>query len=352
MSFFRILKLDAEPVAEPVAESVAEPDVEPVAELVVEPVAESVVELDAESDAESQTSTIEFSHTPFEAFQHQVLALVKQTVWVDSATAEITVERLAGGGYNRIIGITRQDQDKTNTTTSYILRVPRFHSAQVENDVAALLLVQRYSEIPAPRVVTFDNSAKNQLGSPYMIQTRLAGASLHLLMSDLSQEQRCQLARELGSVFRQILSIRSSKAGKLVLPSNNKALDAPLHIAPWIQNDVPISIAYNNSSQSETVYSWLINTLRAQRAKEVKLRPNNTFKHERITCFMNMPTQPEKAGRLNDCPYSLAHLDLAPRNIMIHAAFGPKQPIISGILDWDSAVLGPIFMSCAPPTWL
>ncbi|CEI60364.1 unnamed protein product [Fusarium venenatum] len=45
--------------------------------------------------------------------------------------------------------------------------------------------------------------------------------------------------------------------------------------------------------------------------------------------------------------YSLAHLDLAPRNILVDPT--SNKAIISAILDWDSAILAPMFMSCAPP---
>ncbi|KAI1422058.1 hypothetical protein F5Y12DRAFT_764825 [Xylaria sp. FL1777] len=313
----------------------------------------SVMESDAGSVVEPKTSTIEYDHRSWITIRLQVLALAKQTVWVDSATAEISVEYLVRSEHSRAIGITRQAQDKTNTRTSYILKVRRFHDTQVDNDVATLLFVQRYSEIPAPRVITFDNSATNQLNSPYMIQTRLENAGLYFCMPRLSQEQRCQLARELGSVFRQMLSIRSNKAGRLVLPSDNKTLDAPLHVAPWIQADIPISTAYDDSAPSETVYDLLINTLRTRKAEELKLRPNSTSRHDLITRFMSMAAQLEEAGWLSNCPYSLAHLDITPHNIMIRRPFNnSERPIISGILGWDSAVFSPMFMSCTPPIWL
>jgi len=52
--------------------------------------------------------------------------------------------------------------------------------------------------------------------------------------------------------------------------------------------------------------------------------------------------------------YSLAHLDLAPRNIHVdEAAFlDPLCIMITGILDWDGAVLAPCFLSCYPPLWI
>lgn len=50
--------------------------------------------------------------------------------------------------------------------------------------------------------------------------------------------------------------------------------------------------------------------------------------------------------------FTLSHLDLEPRNILIDPESPPDRQIISGILDWDDAVLAPAFMSCLPPMWI
>ncbi len=59
-------------------------------------------------------------------------------------------------------------------------------------------------------------------------------------------------------------------------------------------------------------------------------------------------------GWLDDRQYSLAHLDLAPRNILVDLTAFPNtsRRVITGILDWDSAVLAPRFLSCYPPLWI
>lgn len=53
-----------------------------------------------------------------------------------------------------------------------------------------------------------------------------------------------------------------------------------------------------------------------------------------------------------DGHFALSHLDLEPRNILVDQDSPPGRPTISGILDWDSAVLAPVFMSCTPPMWI
>lgn len=47
----------------------------------------------------------------------------------------------------------------------------------------------------------------------------------------------------------------------------------------------------------------------------------------------------------------LCHLDLHPRNIMVE--IDSKDSIrVTGILDWDEAVVAPKFVNCQPPGWL
>lgn len=54
----------------------------------------------------------------------------------------------------------------------------------------------------------------------------------------------------------------------------------------------------------------------------------------------------------SDGHFALAHLDLEPRSILVDQGSPPERPIITGILEWDTAVLSPAFMTCKPPTWI
>jgi Ser/Thr protein kinase RdoA (MazF antagonist) len=65
-----------------------------------------------------------------------------------------------------------------------------------------------------------------------------------------------------------------------------------------------------------------------------------------------MSAELDTNGWLGKHQNSLCHLDLAPRNILVDHASNAALSRISGILDWDSAVFGPSFMSCAPPLWI
>ncbi|KAM0430434.1 hypothetical protein ACHAPT_005780 [Fusarium lateritium] len=301
------------------------------------------------SGDESDSSSVVYDHEPFITFRSRVLALATSSIWPDAAPEEVTVERLQGGGFNRIIGLAQQ---KSNTKTQYILRIPRFNAAQVNNDVAVLRFLQQYTTIPAPEVVTFDETEHNALGSPYAVQNRIPGVDLYSTYPNLRHEERHKVARELGAIFNQMLAVRSSTAGKLVLPTDRKSLEVPVHVAPLTDMVSEPARPYNASAPSESTHDLLTNIFLSRKAYEQKRNPSDTVGPKLWDQFCQMTSELNAGGWLADGHYSITHLDLAPRNILVNPTADPRLPIISGVLDWDSAVLGPRFMSCAPPLWL
>ncbi|KAJ4122972.1 hypothetical protein NW768_009963 [Fusarium equiseti] len=302
------------------------------------------------NDGESDSSSVIYDHEPFETFRSRVLTFALSTIWPDAVAQEVAVERLPGGGFNRIIALTRRPQP--DQKTEYILRIPRFDAAQVENEVAALQFVHQNTKIPAPTVVALDGTEQNGLVSPYTVQNRIPGVDLYSSFPKLSHEERCRVAREFGDIFRQMLDIRSQRAGKLVMPTDDKSLTARIHVAPWRSTDPKLITPYTNSEPSEPVHKLLIDIFNARKAEDLDRCPTDTVGPKLMDQFTEMTMELEAGGWFANQHYSIAHLDLAPRNILVDVTADKNLPIISAVLDWDSAVLAPMFMSCTPPMWI
>jgi len=340
-------------------------------------------------NAPSVTSTTVWEHESFVDFQPKVLAFAKTLIWPQSdLNDEITVERLRGGGYNRIIGLRLEraqiqagdeklkDGQCTETKSfladvQYILRIPRAEWTQVDDDVAALLFVDRFAnrasisgtpKIPVPKVITFDWTTNNCLESHFMVQHRLRGRPLLDVYPDLSHEQQRQVARELGQFFRRMISVSSTVPGKLVLPENNKSLDAEIHVTAWEdpelgrflpkgQRKTRTSVPYRSGPATESVVDVLTRIFRDQKEKAV---PKDGWAALRFERFSTMASEMDDDGYFKefDGRFTLSHLDLEPRNILADPESALGCPIITGILDWDSAILAPAFMSCSPPIWI
>lgn len=52
----------------------------------------------------SETSTVDFEHEPFDTFQTKVKNLVHQ-LWSELQLEDVEIERMKGGSFNRIIGV-------------------------------------------------------------------------------------------------------------------------------------------------------------------------------------------------------------------------------------------------------
>jgi len=138
----------------------------------------------------------------------------------------------------------------------------------------------------------------------------------------------------------------------LVLSTDHNRLETPIHVAPLRLTDPQLIRPYSDSPATESVHELLTNIFYAQKADILERCPTNTVGSELFDQFCQMVSELDAEGWLVNSHYSIAHLDLAPHNILVNPMADTQLPIVSGILDWDSAVLAPMFMSCAPPLWL
>ena len=332
---------------------------------------------DAESDAasiasseNSTTSTEEFEHEPFDTFQVKAVELCAK-LWPHLSKDAFTITRMDGGSYNRVLGIQidgsrrqagwlmRQAQTILRTICpgvirkseirDYVLRIPRMEHAWVEHEVSILKFLA-VTSLPVPRIKTFSLSAENPVGSPYMIQPRLLGKSVVAVFDELNTSQRVSFAKELGSALKEMGKIQSPSPGTLnpdtILAGSSDTqllrLQCPPRNAFRVSADLPVP------STPQTVYEFFMSQFARQRAYDLTLHRD----------YLN-PWKPFEAiikhlhtmGHLKDSIYALTHMDLEPRNMLLHVT-SPTTASLSAILDWDETVFAPAFTNCRPPFWL
>ena len=357
----------------------------------------------------SQTSTEEYCQNPFEEFSLQVKELCEQ-LWTVQPTPEdnndsaspaqegipatagplgpkkFTLERMKGGGFNRVIGIDISDSRVDSwESTRLVVRVPRFVHARPDRDVAIIRFVRKYTSIPVPEVVMYDFTKNNPLNSPYLVQARVPGHSLQTnpgpsYYPNLSHKQKCIVAKELGHILREIQAVEHSSPGlieaavdsesgqdyivrHLEISAGSAGIDAESDLntkLPFFQPRVygaDPDASEGASGQSKrldqsTYYFFLVQFGRL-RASELRRDPAMIgwwHYYERLAI---MARQMDDLDLLGDGRNCLCHLDLnmAPRNIMAYVD-SDESLTISGILDWDSAIFAPRFVGCVPPMWL
>ena len=352
---------------------------------------------------ESETSTLKFDHTPFEVYNTQVQQLCHQ-LWCPSSPPkapapsskelrsassssrilsvlrkkkavpalqqktppkQFLIERMRGGSYNRVTGITILDSEGKEDTRT-VLRVPRHAWASTpEREVALLRYVRQYTSIPVPEVIAVDYTSNNLLKDPYVIQKRIPGMPISAAKHEreITTEQWCTVAREIGHTMLELQKVTNPTPG-LIESSPNKDGSYSFSVTPfdiksvhdpdWKEKADTVTAetkAYVLDLYKESTFRFLITQFGRWMANELNQRPDGIYNWDFMHRLAAVAGQMNKMSLLGDDINCLAHLDLAGRNIMVD--FPPGEPLkITGYLDWDSAVFAPRFVACAPPWWL
>ncbi|XDG03293.1 hypothetical protein ABKA04_002908 [Annulohypoxylon sp. FPYF3050] len=300
-----------------------------------------------DSDSGSDVSSIGFvDQEPISTFHFRVLDFALQQIWPFATAEEIGVDDVFGSD-NRIVYISREPLGKPELHEKLVIRTPRYDVGQLNSQVATLRFLRINGKIPAPVNLTFDNTDNNVLGTKYLLQTFIPGSTLLSSWSSLNQDQRCRVARDLGHVYRELLVTRSDIPGFLTLSRGDMAGLRIIPLEPGLRR----KYHYHDSPAPSDVHRFLINVFLGRWVVlDEPLLSNNAWPTLRDQ-LCRMASEMAAEGWFKDCYISLAHLNLVPRNVMVNPT-DTDSPIISAILDWDSAVFAPQFMCCQPPMWL
>ena len=279
-----------------------------------------------------------------------------------SPQKDFIIERLAGGTYNRIIGITIEDAGD-HELNRFILRVPRPQMAgfgYIEREVAVLRYVRQNTTLPVADVITFDVTTNNPLESGYVVQSRLPGVSLHTIWDELTHEQRCTVAQEIGRILVALQAVTRSTPGIVETSSadtgSQKFVVQPFDIRSpyddeWKAKLPRHTLDKGNDASNQTPEEWFGTQFGRWLAHELHENPTQILYWDYQYQFVEVTKQMNSLGILGDGQNCLCHFDLAARNVMVQVLPNGSL-IISGIVDWDSAAFAPKFVSCAPPSWL
>lgn len=275
------------------------------------------------------------------------------------------IERLGGGDFNRIVGITLPfSKTKQDCNRKLVLRVPRWDRGQTGRVVATLDYVRQKSAVPIANVVAKDLGNDNPLGSPYVIQERIPGNDLETLWTDLNHSQRCVMAREVGVVIKSLLKLESSEAGQIQASSMSTGTAGSHTVVPFELKNVDGDLFEEAEEQDSATCIGVIlresqltiDLFRCQisRWRAVDVARNAGAVERTVGIWDSMLKIVEEMDELSLFTtklHCLCHVDLHPRNIM--AEIHPDSSVqVTGILDWDEAVVAPKFVNCEPPGWL
>ncbi|KAL9632492.1 MAG: hypothetical protein Q9164_005286 [Protoblastenia rupestris] len=277
------------------------------------------------------------------------------------------IERLGGGGFNRVVGITVINSDGKEES-QLVLRVPRSDwQSSPDRDVAILRYVRHHTSISVADVKYFDFTQDNPLKAAYVVQSRIPGMDLQKAhLKGLSNEQWVDAAREIGKIMRDMQSVKSPFPGQIEAsiktdprgcyvvrpfdvksPTDKDWKEMHADDKPWPQEKVEYYYSDTFHFLATQFARWRI--LELEQDHHRILMTDNTKRL--VTVADEMDTMGYLGENFGDNDNCLCHLDFQARNIMIDIR-GDSSLTVTGILDWDSAVFAPRFVGCAPPHWM
>ncbi|KAI4652080.1 hypothetical protein J4E93_002277 [Alternaria ventricosa] len=302
------------------------------------------------------------------------------------ATDVIAVQKIAEGGFNRILEVTMNDDSSVLARLPYPATLPR--RLAVASEVATLDFL-RTNGIPVPRVLDY-STGENSVGVEYMLMERSPGKPLSDIWFSLAEEERCQILHKIVLLETKLFAIKLPANGSIYytrdLPPNSPRIDLPgsnsgLCVGPYVstrwwyreRGDLEIDrgprkflqLIFGNQLSLVHVDIDPQLVLRSHAEKELAwIRkyggPRYPFYREYAESFGYKKQDPQDhVQSLEDymrlVPHlvpkdatvhspTLRHPDLSPNNILVS-----DDLQITGFIDWQHSEVLPAFLAADIP---
>ncbi|KAF7910214.1 uncharacterized protein EAE98_012169 [Botrytis deweyae] len=186
----------------------------------------SVTHRSNQSNQSSASSTYEFAQESFETYKLKVAQLC-QNIGFGSPSK---VERMGGGSYNRVIGLTFPGQSEDR---NFVLRIPRspyedYELHKTRDQVATLLFLKQFDFLCVPTIAAIDTTADNIIASQFVLQEKITGQPLSDVFPTLPLAEKLELTTLVTQLLIKMEDITIEDPGVL-------AGAQPL---PWVSTSI------------------------------------------------------------------------------------------------------------------
>lgn len=257
----------------------------------------------------------------------------------------------------RQLSRTRSKQVITSRSNILVVRIPRSIDGLTDKEleaklgptVAALKTIGARHEAPVPKVLKYSLNTKNSLGLPYMVLERLPGQQLELLWKELNEAQKISALKQYINLVTEIASIEAPPGSISALNMDNTGVLAiqKLPVPPWAIYDSAVAVSRASSIDYQSAADHLLE--QCERWHQYHI--GDDFYMRGIWYgFSAIIRSLDRQGFLAG-PCVLAHGDLREYNLLSEVC-GEDEVAITGVLDWDSAIVTPEIMAYAAPFWM
>lgn len=326
-------------------------------------------------------SASSYHHIPFTEFSARIRQLCKQ-IWPTLCSEDVIIGEPQEIGSNRVFELRIRDIPITfvdslsiiestispltramhgsssrpsqlsllNNMTDYVLQIP-LHQNQVDSIlpvIAILEYVRSRTAIPVAKVVSFDRTVNNTMGSPYALQMRMSGESLLTCFPLLNQAQRKAFVVEYVKLLKSLQKVTSPVAGGLGLKclGNNDEPCVELLLFSDGTTEDSLNMTEVLKEEERPLDMFLLQVSRRQSSS----RPNSSDQ----LCLRYLRVMVKEMDEV-DCfgrpPFVLDHGNPPAWNIQIQVK-DVEHVEITSISGWQGAMFVPQFVSCVPPWWI
>lgn len=323
----------------------------------------------------NSTSTYAHGHEPYETFQIKALALAQSI----SKSSHVELQRARGGTFNRVVIAHFHTEFKT---ASGIFRIPRdgptanseFKDRQraqqaLLNQVAVYEFIEQH-RIPVPKLLAYDATVKNEIGTPFVMLELATGVSLATIYDEMSLPERLSVVDIVVNFLIKCETITNDKIGMLSAQTNEQTSltwssftdEAVLASAVDITGLPLEDLLPTSPVPSERTLPKLLDA-QFHAWQAIELGEGHIIHAEKWDYLLEIVQDMEAGGYFNshyteEVPNVLWHWDFALQNILVkqdpalRADDALPSWIIDTVLDWDDVLSVPAILTRKPPVWL
>lgn len=269
-----------------------------------------------------------------------------------------TVEFFAQGAYNKLYVVTCRKGE-------FVFRVTLPVAPQVKtlSEVATLSFVREKTSIPVPKVIAFDADLKNELGFEWILMERLDGQPLREKWHEISWLKKGLLVQQVADFVAQLARLELPGIGSIYTsdnitsngvsppPASDYQIGEAVQPAFFLEDHIQLPIARGPFPNSHAFVAAHMQHV----VHDVTLQLTSTDSDEQedgaemqhlFTQLEPLIPQLFPPSTTNEPSY-LFHADLSTNNILVNSAGD-----LVGIVDWESLIAAPSWLSCQLPQFL
>ncbi|KAK4222137.1 hypothetical protein QBC38DRAFT_520219 [Podospora fimiseda] len=307
---------------------------------------------ECDSDNESDTSSCCLGEERF-----ATLAITK--IWPGSDPADILVEKQRSYEYMRSTAVTHLP-----TAEKYVVRAPWWEDdcSDVKSQLERIRFLQESTTLPTVSVIMYDLTPENPLERSYIVTNLGNGKILREVYKDLDHQTRCQITKEVGQMYRQMLQTQFSVPGDIITNDRDELLLAQITSQNIGSDERLLGSLEPSYDANNGIYSQLSKAHEVQKPSvtEVmytlfdKWRTQVLASHEESDnprwMLRNAMEQIHQQGYLQDVPFTHCNAGFDWDSILVDPSrFADGRNIITAIRDLDNLEFSPAFSPCLQP---